>query len=111
MLAGMLTRMLTMAAPALNAMTAKRDNAFMPCLYSLVLILIAAMGDERKPCFRREPPRCDATRFGELCPAARCLWQASPRQGNSGSSKPQIEDCCNALIIACASREEAHILL
>jgi len=31
MLATMLTRMLTMAAPALNAMTAKRDNAFMPC--------------------------------------------------------------------------------
>jgi hypothetical protein len=31
MLAGRLTMMLTMAAPALNAMTAKRDNAFMPC--------------------------------------------------------------------------------
>jgi hypothetical protein len=30
MLATMLTRMLTMAAPALHAMTAKRDNAFMP---------------------------------------------------------------------------------
>jgi hypothetical protein len=30
MLAGRLTKMPTTAAPALNAMTAKRNNAFMP---------------------------------------------------------------------------------
>ena len=43
MLATMLTRMLTMAAPALTAMAAKRDNAFMPSSLLPVADLVATV--------------------------------------------------------------------
>jgi len=70
----------------------------------LATTVAAITADQRaKPDFRASRHGMTPRGLAGLYPTARCPWQASPRQGNSGSSKPQIGDCCNALIIAAAA--------
>jgi hypothetical protein len=81
--------------PALAAIAAKRDNAFIPRPAPLLLIV------SQPPPQPREPPRYDATGLAGLVPRRDVPGGLRRDKGISGSSK--IGDCCNALMIAAAA--------